>query len=180
METNSKNQNFSILIAGIVAVVIVVIDIIFASEASIALTKSLVIMLVFVLLTLFRYKDKAKLKELLTITGIFLVVGVIAYIFPYLNNLSAQSSADKIIKAVENYKARTGSYPQNLEDLKPDFLTEIPKAKYTFLWNNFYLIDGNLVYVNAFPYNIMKYDFIDGKWIWCKPEICVKMFFSES
>lgn len=170
MEINKEKEKFMILSGAVSAVVITGIDAFFASEYSLAMSKCIFMAVFFSVLALIKLKDKVELTASLYIAGIFLSAGLVVYALPYFNNLKAQSSAGEIIKALESYKARNGFYPAKLETLKPEFIGKMPKAKYTVLWNSFYLLDGSLVYVNEPPFNLMKYDFTRGKWSWCGSE----------
>lgn len=167
MDMNNEKNGFVVLIGGLAAIAILMVDVIFTSEPQMAIPKCLLMTVAFVILALVKFKDKAKLKASFAVAGIFVVAGLFAYAFPAFNDITAKSAAGEIIKAAESYKAKTGAYPQKLEDLRPAFISKIPRAKYTVLWSNFYILDGNLVYVNTPPFDLRQYAFADGKWTWC-------------
>jgi len=156
-----------ILTSGLAAVAIILVDVIFTSEPQTAILKCLFLSAAFIILAALKLKDRPKLKGSLAASGIFIAAGMSTYFFPYINDMTARSAANGVIKAAESYKAKNGVYPQKLEQLSPAFISKIPRAKYTILWSNFYILDGNLVYVNTPPFNLRQYDLAGGRWTWC-------------
>jgi hypothetical protein len=58
-----------------------------------------------------------------------------------LNNKIARSRAAMLIATCEEYRDKNSEYPENLSDLVPDFIKEIPVAKYT-------LASNRLIYIS--------------------------------
>ncbi len=54
---------------------------------------------------------------------VLVMVNVNAYIAPL--------HADRLVEAIENYRAGTGMYPKKLDDLAPKFIDHVPCAQYT-------------------------------------------------
>lgn len=167
MDINNGKNWIAILTGSLAAIIIVLVDVVFFSEPQLAMPKCLLLTTCFFMLALVKFKDKAKFNTSLVIACIFLAAGIFAYSFTAINDMTAKSAAAEVIKAADNYKAKNGAYPQKLEELSPEFISAIPRAKHTVLWNNFYLIDGKLVYINTPPFNLRQYDLAERKWTWC-------------
>lgn len=73
-------------------------------------------------------------KERLIRFGIYLAaVGVALSLIP-INRQIGEERANRIITAVEAYKAANGTYPERLDQLVPRFISEIPdKARISYL-----------------------------------------------
>jgi hypothetical protein len=54
---------------------------------------------------------------------VVVMVNVNAYIAPL--------HANRLIEAIESYRAATGVYPKKLDDLVPKFIDHVPYAQYT-------------------------------------------------
>jgi hypothetical protein len=54
-----------------------------------------------------------------------------------INNKIARSRAEMIVSLVKQYKAKYGHYPDKLQALVPEFLPSVPRAKYSFSFNEF-------------------------------------------
>lgn len=63
-----------------------------------------------------------------------------------LNNGAAARGAARIAGACEAYKAKTGSYPEKLSQLAPDYLKSVPAAKATVMWRHYRLRGGRVLY----------------------------------
>jgi hypothetical protein len=50
----------------------------------------------------------------------------------------AETRAEQIIKACDQYRAVKGMYPSKLDDLVPEFLGSVPRAKYCVVSGEFY------------------------------------------
>ena len=159
-----ENYKTSLRIGVIIAAVILLVDLFFASEASIAIFKFFLISVIFLIMAIFKFRDKVQFKFLLSLSSVFLSGILVSYIFVSINNFRAKSVANEIIKACEDYKTKNGFYPQKIEDLTKDYISNIPKAKFTLLWGDFYLLDKKLIYINTPPLNVVEYDLENGKW----------------
>jgi hypothetical protein len=80
----------------------------------------------------------------------------------------ADANAERIIVACEQFRAVTGNYPDQLDELVPKYLSSIPRAKYALTsgdfryWNR----DGNhqLMWDKIPPFGRKIYDFELRKW----------------
>lgn len=86
----------------------------------------------------------------------------------FLNNKFAKSRADQIIAAVEKFYAVNNRYPMKLNELAPDYIKAIPRAKYTLYSNKFSYdnLEGDpfIYYVNVPPFGRTTYHFNQKKW----------------
>jgi hypothetical protein len=80
----------------------------------------------------------------------------------------ANANAERIIAACEQFRAATGKYPDQLEELVPKYLSSIPRAKYNLMFSNFryWNLDGNhqLLWDENPPFGIRIYDLELRKW----------------
>jgi len=119
-----------------------------------------------VLLSLRKDKEKAKkyLKRLLTYAV------MVAAIFGalHLNSKLAEHRASLVITALDKYQAKHQNYPDGLDQLVPEFLPRIPKAKINLLYGNFSYIssDGShtLLYIAYPPFYRRCYNLEEKKW----------------
>lgn len=95
---------------------------------------------------------------------IFAIVGGNAAIQSKLAN----ANAERIIAACEQFRTATGKYPDQMEELVPKYLSSIPRAKYSFAFNEFRYrnLAGNhlLMWDERPPYGRKIYDFEQRKW----------------
>ena len=63
--------------------------------------------------------------------GIFVGVLVMVAVMVKVNAYIAPLHADRLIEAIESYRAATGVYPKKLDDLVPKFIDHVPYAQYT-------------------------------------------------
>jgi len=54
----------------------------------------------------------------------------------------AEANADRVIKACQEFRAAHGDYPGQLDELVPDYLDSMPRAKYCLLYGDFRLRCG--------------------------------------
>ena len=85
-----------------------------------------------------------------------------------INNKIAKGRANDLIQVIENYHQTTGHYPQTLNQLVPAYLANVPKAKYTLIFNNFTYINYqgsvSLFYVSIPPFGRPTYVFDRKEW----------------
>ena len=82
------------------------------------------------------------------IGGVIVVVIVMVNVNEYI----APLHADQIIVAIESYRAATGVYPKELDDLVPKFIDYVPRAQYT-LGGRFWYMHGGTAEPPLFWYN---------------------------
>ncbi len=109
-------------------------------------------------------------KERMIRFAIYLsAVVVILGLIP-INKQIAEERAERIIAAVENYKAANGKYPDRLDQLAPQFIAEIPtKARISFADIGFRYHAGSegrptLMYLAMPPYYRRVYSFQTKSW----------------
>ena len=75
-----------------------------------------------------------------------------------------------LIETCEKYKDKNNEYPESLTDLVPDFISEIPVAKYTLNSNRFFYISSkdshSLFYMAMPPFGRPTYSFEKQKWVY--------------
>jgi len=129
------------------------------------------LILVYLPRSLLAKKYTACRKERLTRFAVYLAaVGVVLSLMP-INKRVSQERAERIIAAVENYKAANGKYPDRLDQLVPQFMAEIPaKARITFGDIGFRYYAGSdpeshtLLYVVMPPFGRRTYNFETKTW----------------
>lgn len=82
---------------------------------------------------------------------------------------TARNHAAQVIDACRAYQARHGMLPDHLEDLVPEFLARVPRAKYTLQWGEFTYWTSSrtshtLMYVSLPPFGRRVYHFEEGRW----------------
>lgn len=84
------------------------------------------------------------------------------------NNALAKSRAETVIAAVHAYRAKHGVYPAALENLVPEFLPSVPRAKLTLGFHRFeYLVREDkawLHYTSVPPFGRPTYNFAARRW----------------
>ncbi|MCX7148783.1 MAG: hypothetical protein NTY05_05140 [Rhodocyclales bacterium] len=126
------------------------------------------LILVYLPRSLLARKYAACRKERLIRFAIYLAaVGVVLGLIP-INKQIAEERAERIIAAVESYKAANGKYPDRLDQLAPQFIAEIPaKARVSFGDIGFRYIAGEshtLMYVAMPPFGRRTYNFETKSW----------------
>jgi len=107
-------------------------------------------------------------KERLIRFAIYLAaVGLVLSLIP-VNRQVAEERAERVIAAVENYKAANGKYPDCLDQLAPQFIAEIPaKARVALTDSGFRYFAGSshtLMYVAMPPFGRRTYNFETKSW----------------
>ena len=111
-------------------------------------------------LRIFRIKKVA--LYLLAVIGI-----MVLFIF---NRQVGTQRADELVKAVEAYSAKHGQFPQNLEQVVPDFMSAVPLARYTLASNDFSYKTGPdgkhvLSWTVTPPFARKSYTFEEKRWV---------------
>ncbi|OGS08768.1 MAG: hypothetical protein A2270_06195 [Elusimicrobia bacterium RIFOXYA12_FULL_51_18] len=79
------------------------------------------------------------------------------------NTVMAQHRLGVIASAAESYKSKYGKRPDSLNVLAPEFISSIPRAKYTLMSGQFYLADSKIMFVGPMPFMTYGYDLTTGK-----------------
>jgi hypothetical protein len=101
--------------------------------------------------------------------GLYLVLGLAAYSTARFHAATAETHAVRVIEACRAFEARHGMLPSRLEDLVPEFLPAVPRAKYTLAWGEFTYsaFSGSrhtLMYVTLPPFGHRVYHFEEAQW----------------
>ena len=80
----------------------------------------------------------------------------------------AETNAARIITACEDYHAANGKFPQTLDDLVPQYMHSIPRAKYCMMFGEYryWNMEGRhtLEWYAIPPYGRKRYNLEDKKW----------------
>ena len=101
--------------------------------------------------------------------ALYLVLGAATLATTRLNAAIAETRAARVIAACRVFELRHGALPNRLEDLVPEFLPAVPRAKYTLAWGDFTYASSRttghtLMYVALPPFGRRIYSFEDGRW----------------
>ena len=118
------------------------------------------------LIFLWRDKKYAKLYAIKAAIYLIALIGIIG-IFRF-NSHMGENNVESIIKAVNAYHADSGQYPENLNQLIPTYLKNIPSCAYRMTASEFrYFSDQgnpNLLWVVLPPFGRRIYYFKDAEW----------------
>ena len=102
-------------------------------------------------------------KAAVTSIGGFAALTIIVY-----GNVIARERAESLVVAVEQFHAKHGRYPERLGEIVPEFIPEIPKAKYVLIADRFRYFKSDsrhsLMYVEIPPFGRRIYTFEDRRW----------------
>ena len=152
------------------AAVLFLIDAFVMNQGFIALMAMLGVVFVRLPSALLAWKDKALLRNRAARAGIYAGMSVLSAAAILLNNLHAKRQAERIVLACRRYQEKNHRFPDALEELVPDFLPSVPRAKYTTPpWDRFryHLMPGGkhwLEYTALPPFGRPYYVFEDGRW----------------
>jgi hypothetical protein len=80
----------------------------------------------------------------------------------------AKANAVRIVDACEQFRADDGRFPHTLDELVPEYLKFIPRAKYCLFWGKYLYFnnDGDpiLTWVDVPPFGRPTYDFQNRRW----------------
>ncbi len=101
--------------------------------------------------------------------GMYLLLGIATVATMQFHLATARNHAAQVIDACRAYQARHGMLPDRLEQLVPEFLPAVPRAKYTLQWGAFtYGASGTashtLMYVALPPFGRQVYHFEEARW----------------
>ena len=102
--------------------------------------------------------------------GIFLGVLVMVVVMVNVNAYIAPLHADRLIEAIESYRAANGVYPQKLDDLVPKFIDHVPYAQYTIGGIFWYTGGGTaeppMLWYNPHQMDHRNYSFETKDWVY--------------
>ena len=118
------------------------------------------------LIFLWRDKKYAKLYAIKAAIYLIALIGIIGT-FKFNSHMGA-NNAKSVIKAVNTYFADNGHYPENLNQLIPIYLKNIPSCAYRMMESEFRYFsdqgDPNLMWVVVPPFGRRIYYFKDAEW----------------
>ena len=98
----------------------------------------------------------------------YLVLGMAAVATMSFHASTAEKHAAQIIEACQTFKVRRGTLPNRLEELVPEFLPSVPRARYTLAYGQFtYWASAQshtLMYVALPPFGRRVYHFEQSRW----------------
>lgn len=101
--------------------------------------------------------------------AMYLFLGAATLATMRFHRTTAETHAARVIDACRAFEARRGKLPDRLDELVPEFLPAVPRAKYTLAWGGFtYAGSGTthhtLMYVTLPPFGRQIYNFEAARW----------------
>jgi hypothetical protein len=101
--------------------------------------------------------------------GLYLFLGAATLATVRLHVATAESRATLVIDACRAFERAHGALPDRLEELVPEFLSAVPRAKYTLAWGEFTYSASEttrhtLMYVTLPPFGRRIYHFEEARW----------------
>jgi hypothetical protein len=81
-------------------------------------------------------KDRALVRFHAARVGVYFLMAVAIVATIYVNNRIASRQADRVIAACRQYEIKYHRLPDKLQEVVPEFLPGIPRAKYTLLYGD--------------------------------------------
>ena len=115
-----------------IALVLYIIDVLMFNQGVIAMITVFIIAFIFIPQMLFALykKDETYLIRKGMKTAIYGAMAMAILVSNGLNNKLARSRANDVIAAVGQYEAKHQKFPARLEELVPEFLPKVPRAKF--------------------------------------------------
>ena len=152
----------------ITAAILFVLDAFVTNQGAISIILILLIVLWWLPKSAFKKHKGQSPKAELTKALIYGLVAIAVFSSNIINNKIAKGCANDLIQVIENYHQTTGQYPQTLTELVPTYLPNVPKAKYTLIFNSFTYVNyqGNvsLFYTALPPFGRPTYVFNRKEW----------------
>jgi hypothetical protein len=116
-----------------------------------------------------RRKEHALVRLHAARVGIYCLMAAAIIATIYVNNRIASRQAERVIAACRQYEAKFHRLPDSLQEVVPEFLPGIPRAKYTLLYGDFaYFVSDekkhHLYYVAFPPFARAIYSFESNRW----------------
>ena len=114
------------------------------------------------------HKDHAQRRRRLARVAIYLGAVALVLGLNWANNRLAQSRAEALIGAIKAYQQKHQRFPAKLDELVPEFVEQVPVAKYTLAFGGFYYVATpdyhGLFYVEMPPFGRPTYHFEQNAW----------------
>ncbi|MEO5727553.1 MAG: hypothetical protein ABI134_17905 [Byssovorax sp.] len=161
----------SLIVHGCVAAFLYGVDAFLFSQGAIAgIVTIAMVLLGIVRLVRGVVADRRYIRSGFTIIAIYSMMMAAVVVTIRANNRMARERADEIVVALKRYRSATGDFPVRLEELVPEYMPTVPRAKYTLLFNKFhYHCDpmkhqGSLMYVDVPPFGRPTYRLDTDTW----------------
>jgi hypothetical protein len=169
MATSTENapRNRSLLPAILLATLVFTGDVLLVNVVSFSAV--VVVFNVAVSLPLsFLKRYRSRRRHVYRTLAIYLGTLALVVVMVEVNEHVAPLRAQRLVDAIESYRAATGIYPKKLDDLVPDHIDRVPCAQYT-LGGVFYYFHGGteeppIFFCNPHFMDHRGYDFKTKKW----------------
>jgi hypothetical protein len=152
----------------VIGLLLIVIDAFVLNQGAIALVVGLWLLLVGLPRTFLAKKYVTVRPQRLRNIAVYLTAVIMVFVLNAVNNRIAQARAESLITAVKAFHAKNQRYPRSLEELVPDFVEQVPVAKYTFVESRFVYVTSDrstiLFYVASPPFGRPTYSFTRNEW----------------
>lgn len=148
------------------------LDAIWLGQGGVAVLTAAFVVIFFVPATLLAwYRKNVFMRNLRAAkAALYLAMAAAVLVTVRIDLEQTRAKAETIIGALKAYQAKSGQYPDTLEQLVPDYLPAIPKARFSLTMNEFrYFVSKdkdshNLSYIAMPPYGFTYYNLEKGQW----------------
>lgn len=109
-------------------------------------------------------KNGPQAKQLGLKAAAFLLLGGCIYGLNALSARHARSGAEQLAGICETYKAKNGAYPDAFSKLIPEYVNDIPAARFTAMWAQYRLVGTSIMFVIEPGLLAASYDISSKKW----------------
>ena len=152
----------------ITALILFFIDAFVMNQGAIAVISAMVIVLWLLPKSLMLKYKRESARIPLTKAAIYSIMALLIFLANFANNKLAKHRAENLIVAIEKYHQQTGIYPEKLNNLVPEYISNIPRAKFTLIFNEFGCINHKdtqvLYYIELPPFGRPIYNFNRQSW----------------
>jgi hypothetical protein len=169
-EANHTKRRIPLSIAKaiIYAVLSFTVDTLILNQFTFSFLTTFIVIPIILSRAIFDRKDRQILKIRLITAGIFSLMVILIITANHLNNQLAHQRTLSLSMACEKYKAERGDYPDSLYDLVPLYISEVPPAKYSFIFSNFHYVATKDYHVIGFyvfpPFGRITYTLENRSW----------------
>jgi hypothetical protein len=152
----------------VLGVLLVAFDALVLNQGAFALLVGLWLLFVGLPRTFLAKKYASVRPQRLRNIAIYFTAVILVFALNAANNRVALARAENLIAAVKTFHFKNQRYPGSLEELVPDFVDQVPLAKYTFgfnqFWNTTSDISTSLFYIKFPPFERPTYSFTRNAW----------------
>ena len=97
---------------------------------------------------------------------IYMSAALVVFTANSVSNRIAHHRAEVLIASIKAYVSAENKYPEKLQDLVPKYISSVPNAKFSLVFNKFYYSSEHpfLMYVSLPPFTRPTYLFDKEKW----------------